>query len=350
MERMIMIPLLTMRQGRSRGQVLVIVAVCLVVLGLAATLSIDVGYWFTTKAELQNAADASGRSAMFTLLQRRVRGDSESDARQAAANEARSMAEINHEPARYELDFGAYDRQSDTFTSLDKTTPATVVRIRVIRDDEDGATPLRSFFGSLAGLQSMQIDSDAICEGGTHVKGMGPDSGLRPFGVPEESLESWSVGETVEVPIPGEDSEQLEPGNWGWLNISGGSEGTSVLREEIEDGYNEELILDETGDDGRPHTIIGGSPGMRAALYPSLEKLIDQDIVCFVYDDTSGEGSNMTFRIVGFVALRIRDVHRNSNEDPYLEAELLEMSHHSSAILGDGGSSLSNVTRIQLVQ
>ncbi|MFP4176132.1 MAG: pilus assembly protein TadG-related protein [Planctomycetota bacterium] len=337
---------------KRKGQILVIAAVALVVLGLTSALMVDLGFWFKTEADLQNAADAAGRAAIFELMDQRSAGKSEAEARTAAAQEARDIASINHPPARTEVEFGTYAGEPKQFTTVDPPTTATAVSTHVARDSQTGSTPLTPFFASLAGLHRIEAAGNTVCQGANDIIGMRSGSGLRPFGIPEEDVKDWSYGDSITVPVPDQPAHpNSAPGNWGWLDIDGGSKGVPEMKEWIEDGYDEEIVLNTSDEDGTTCTFMEGSPGLRSTLKNSIDQIVGEDVVCFIYDDVSGQGANTKYRIVGFVAMRITDVQwGQGNKESHLKARFLDMSSESSALLGSGGSEHSNLMRVQLVK
>ena len=138
------------KSGHRSGQVIIIGAIALVILGLVAALAIDIGHVMCVRATLQNGADAASLAAAHKLVERLNAGDSEQDARTAAAAEAAAIAALNCSEARYVVAFGEYD--GGVFTPLDSSSEATAIQVslsmmkaaRVVRPSRGRSRPLTS--------------------------------------------------------------------------------------------------------------------------------------------------------------------------------------------------------------
>lgn len=352
------------RKDNRKGQVLVISAFSLIILGLLAALTIDVGHMFASQAQIQNAGDAASKAAVFTLLSERHKGSTESAAREAATEEAQAIAALNVSEARCKIAFGHYDPATSQFTSDGTSTPATSVNAQIIRDGQEGSESLGLFFASLAGINDIAMTSTATTRGSNKLIGFEPGGGLRPFAVPKNIIGDWDTGESVSVPVPSQTKNNSEndeentyedfmaAGNWGWLNLDGGANGVPELRKWIDEGYDDTFVLDQQDSDGEKCTFVEGTPGLRSTLQSDIDELVGEEIICCIYDDVSGEGANAQFRIVGFIGLKITGTNwGNGNKDGELEAELIGISDNPKAILGgSGGSEESNLYKVQLVE
>ncbi len=149
---------------RRRGATAVFVVVMLPVLFGMAALTIDVGYLYNTRADLQNAADAGALAATNIL------GDDRSPAgvtraRQAAIDIIQRYATLG-QPLQIgpeDLVFGRidYDLDTNTYGFAPTEFYPDSVRISVKRStgSVNGATPL--FFASLFGKQTADLEASA---------------------------------------------------------------------------------------------------------------------------------------------------------------------------------------------
>lgn len=153
-----------LRRGR-RGAVAAQVAVCLVVLLGFTALTVDVGYLYNARAELQRTADAAALAAVQEL------GGGKSDvlamqsARQTAANYAAANTVLGQALVLEESDvvFGrAYLGEAGAkYTFEPGGTPANAVRVRARRtaDSPNGGVPL--FFARILGISQSDVSAQA---------------------------------------------------------------------------------------------------------------------------------------------------------------------------------------------
>jgi len=336
------------RDGRG-GQVIVIAAFALLLLCMIAAVMVDVGYMFCAEAQLQNASDAASVAAAHKLCEERNGGSAETTARTAAQDEAEAFASINNDQARCEVVFGSYSNGS--FVTLGDDTQATAIRVRVLRDDEAPGGPLGLFFAPITGLSSVRVRSKAVSEMSTGVIGVKAGSDLRPFAVYEGDVAGWQAGQpvTIELPQGGAEEGQLTPGNWGWLNLDGGAQGTNELSHWIRNGYDGDITLNQTGDDGRLCTWIDGSCGVRHALQNDFQSLLGETILLCIFDDVTGQGANTDFRIVGFLAMVMTGIDFHG-QNGTIEGRMNALTNVPYVEMGEGASEESNVCRIRLVE
>jgi len=346
------------------GQIVILGAFALVILGLVAALAIDIGHVLCVRAMLQNGADAASLAAAHKLVERLNAGDSEQDARAAAAVEGATIAGMNCSEARCVVSFGEYE--SGVFTPLDSSSEATAIQIQVFRDADAPDGAVKTTFASLAGLTEIEVRAPAVSQLGRGISGIRAGSDLRPFAVHEDDVAGWVAGEPIQIDLPsghggGDGSgappggpqagqeEMITPGNWGWLNMDGGSQGVPELSDWILNGYDGDISLDQTGDDGKACTWIDGSCGVKHALQSDFEQILGQPILLCIYDEVVGQGANTDFRIVGFVAINFTGIDFHGNEGT-IEGEMMKVTNVPYIERGPGMSPHSNLCRVQLVK
>jgi uncharacterized membrane protein YgcG len=339
-------------RAANRGQMLVLFAVSTSVLAMVAALAVDAGYMFYSKATLQNAADAGSLAAIHTMVDLRGEEDDEEDIRDAAREEAESIAALNHPGARYEVKFGVME--DGEFEERDEDTEATAVQITVHRDSEAPDGALDTFFAHLGGLESIEISASASSASLTEITAALPEANLRPFAVHENEVAGWEPGQDVQIQLPkpgggngngkgkgkgkgkggggnGNSGGSVTPGNWGWLDLDGRpGKGVAEQRPWILEGYHGTIELDETGDDGRRCTYIEGSPGVRRAL--------------------NNTGANTVFRVVGFLSMNFEDIVPGERGSDILLGTFNEIRSVHHFKMGDGGSPHGNLRRVCIMQ
>jgi hypothetical protein len=328
-----------------RGQVIIIGAVALLVLGVIAALAIDIGHIVVTKATLQNASDAASVAAALELVKCINNGKSEAEARASAALEAQKFVNLNASDARFEIRFGKF--ANGRFTPQDLATTASAINVTAIRDSDAPQGKLKMFFASLAGVDNLRVSSNAVCNMTRGIRGLRRGADLRPFAIFEGDLAAVTPGSSMTIPFPQGGNDPVAPGNWGWLNLDGGALGTPELREWILNGYDGDIYLNDFVD-GRPCTYITGSCGVRTALQSQLEQIIGEQIYLCVYDQVMGTGSNATFRIIGFAAFTLTSFKFQGN-NASISGTYERLSHVPYGEV-DPDAPPTNLCKIQLVQ
>ncbi len=172
---------------KRRGAVLAWTAVSLTTLFGMAALSIDMGYLYTVKADLQNAADAAALAATITMFD--VDGLNEEAAKTTALRVAARNLDVPPQVADDIMDF-TIGRFDDPFNHDQNFIPladddSNAVRIVLHRTAERGQ-PVRLFFAAAIGRHQADVSAFAIA---------GKD---RKFVAAQAKI----VGQSVEVSSP----------------------------------------------------------------------------------------------------------------------------------------------------
>lgn len=146
------------RSPRRRGHAVLLVSVTLPVLLGAAALTVDVGYMYLVRQELQTAADAGAMAAAWTLIDED--GDIVADVSEA---EAMMLAALNSAGSTVEVTFGWV---ADPFDPLSPFVPAApdaanAIRVTTGRTSET-ANPLELFFAGIFGFTETDVGASAI--------------------------------------------------------------------------------------------------------------------------------------------------------------------------------------------
>ena len=321
-------------QARN-GQVLIVAAVGLVVLGVVAALAVDVGYLYCARARLQNAADAATLAAAEKLVEERNAGAAESAARSAAATEAQAIVAANWAQAGWQVAFGTFE--GGTFVQQGEGTAATAVRVVAHRKSDAPGGALSLFFAPLAGIQTVEVSAPAVSRFSTDVGTIRNSMDLVPFAVYKDDV--VAPGQVMTV----YDHGQVAPGNFGLLNFDGGSLGTPELWDWILNGYRGEVTIDPaTG-----CTWFTGECGFRAAIKSAVQERMGDLVIVCVYDQVTGQGSNANFRIIRFLAVTLTEC-KLTGKDPYIKARVEQMVNVPDG--ESGGPPNGNLCVIKLVQ
>ena len=148
---------------KQRGAVLAWTTVTLTTLFGMAALSIDMGYLYTVKADLQNAADAAALAATITMFD--VDGLNEEAAKTTALRVAARNLDVPPQVADDMMDF-TIGRFDDPFNHDQDFIPvaddeSNAVRIVLHRTAERGQ-PVRLFFAAAIGRHQADVSAFAI--------------------------------------------------------------------------------------------------------------------------------------------------------------------------------------------
>jgi Flp pilus assembly protein TadG len=278
-----------------RGQIIIAAAFSLLVLCGMAAMAIDVGYIFCTQARLQNAADAAALAATQKLVEQRNNKATEQAARTAAVVEAAAIVNANWNAAGWTVVFGTY--QNKQFAARGPEVAATAVQAVASRDSAAPGGRLALFFAPVAKITQVDVSAKATCVifGGIRtIRG-----NLVPFAVYEPDI--VPAGQTMDLYA----SDKAAPGNFGLLNFNGGSLGTPELQDWIRYGYDGEITIDPELN----YTLITGDTGWRSAITPACQSRLGDILIVCVYDQVTAQGSNATFRIPKFLAVKLTAVN-----------------------------------------
>lgn len=146
------------RSPRRRGHAILLVSVTLpVLLGMAA-LTVDVGYMYLARQELQTAADAGAMAAAWTLIDED--GDIVSDISEA---EAMTFSALNSTGGTVEVNFGWVADPFDPLSPFVPAAPGAANAIQVITGrTSETANPLELFFAGIFGFTQTDISASAV--------------------------------------------------------------------------------------------------------------------------------------------------------------------------------------------
>jgi len=323
----------TKRQNPRRGQVIVLGAAALLVVGIVAAFSIDIGYIVCARTRLQNAADAASLAAAQKIVEERNSGTAEEEARAAATVVAGQFVSANWEEAGWQIAFGILD--DGEFVEVDTDQAATMVQVATFRNEEAPGGPLAMFFAPIVGIDTQELTTSASCQVATGIRTI--RGGLSPFAVFHEDI--MPLGELMVI----YDDDKVAPGNCGLLNLDGGANGTDELEEWILNGYDGTVEIDP--DLG--YLWIEGTPGVRSALKSALEERIGDIILVCVYDQVVEQGSNANYRIIKFVAVTLTDV-RLTGKNKHVDGRVERIVYLADCETDDSFD--DNLCKIQLVR
>lgn len=339
----------TLRGGRQRhlrraGTIVYVTIFVSTMFGFLA-LSVDMGRLYVAKAELQRAADAAAHAAAWQLLNEdRLKPYLLDDILDAARHQAADIAAandvLNAAPIVDSVEDVVIGRLDDLFDleepmSFGDGTRWNAVRVTVQRNAERGGSillyfaPILGFSEKDLGAQATAAFEDGI--GGFEVTDRSGNAELLPFAIKSDVWSDLLLSlvdeytcdqETGEVSVgpdgiaelnifPGDGEWQLPPGNFGTVDIGAWDNSTADIARQILEGVSAEDLAYfggrlELGEDG--YVDLNGDTGISAGVKDELAAIKGRARAVPIFREVWGPGDNATFRIVGFVGIRIMHV------------------------------------------
>ncbi|NQT20070.1 MAG: hypothetical protein HQ592_10230 [Planctomycetes bacterium] len=309
------------RKHREKGSVLILFALSMLALIGLAALAVDLGAVYTAQAQLQVGADAAALAAIQELES----GQAHYVGAQFAA--LNSVLSTSITLSESDVTTGKLDFATGDFTA--GAQPANAVRVTARRTPGAPDGPLELFFGKAIGHDSVSIQAESIAAIDGRISGIDPASSEAQFDLLPFAVDINDVGrlETLDgTPIEGEELPQAEtrfvadvgqtidfypytdneaPGNFGLVSLDGYSNGASTISEWVENGYPARFTIPPA-----PGYIeLNGCPGMTTSIKQAVNSRIGDTVLVTVYDNLTGQGDNVTYRVPYFLAVEIVDEH-----------------------------------------
>ena len=338
---------------RRRGAVLAFTVISIVVLIGFASLTIDVGYMYSVRADLQNAADAAAITAASAYatdqaIIARVAGDDEaaSTLSNLAFSRSATLTNLNASLGRGSTIFEATDLTLGRIAlgaSTDPIDPGApvsafnAVRAVARRDEGSANGRVELFFARIFGYSETDVTASAVAAFDDRVVAVAGGS-LIPFTIHINIFENemangsdaYEYDATSEAVSSGSDGVHEihlypydnSPGNFGLLDIGPSSNSANDLKTQIEDNIPHEHLEMTFGtadfrfvdDEGNPATyLVSGNPGLKASLQDAIQSRVGDVVGVFVHNGVSGNGANTKYNVVGLRFVRVMDVKLSGN-------------------------------------
>ena len=352
------------RIGKSRlsrrGKILAMTALMMPVLFGSVLVSTDTMILVNAECQLKTMADASALAGAMVLA---------SDSRLAGTTNLTSLMSTARAKviavSTKNLVLGASPLLANNPTNsstgdivigylspsdVSSTTPSTVssqtlfnaVKVTAHRDSTHGGQ-IPTFFGGAVGIgnKDLWVTSTAMAENLT-IQGFqnvsNQNLNLLPIVLDKTTYDAMMNRTTADqyfyCPSPfavsagadGVPESQLypvgtgNPGNFGTVKIGVNNNSTATLVSQIQYGITpaqlatfpgSKIQLDSTLNP--PSITFGGNPGLSAGIQSALTSLIGKTATVGVYDQTSGNGNNTTYRVITFAAVRVMAVNFQGN-------------------------------------
>ena len=342
--------------NRRRGQVMAMTCILMPTLFAGALVSSDTVLLANAQAQLQTMADASALAGAAVLVDdTRLTGTTDLAALMSKARAAaNSIAAKNlvlgniHVIADNPTNNASGDvvagyLATTDYTSLtvnSSTSQSTFNAIQVT-----ASQAVNTFFGPAVGKSSATVPAAGIAIAQNYaVAGVksfnGNNVDLLPIVLDNTTYTammnrttadqySYSSSGSTNAVTAGADGipeSQLypvgtgNPGNWGTIKVGVSNNSTATLAAQMQYGITSTQMATFPGSAiqldttlSPPAITFGGNPGISAGISSSLTSQIGKVKYVGIYDQSSGNGNNTTYRVIGFAAIRIMAVNFQGN-------------------------------------
>ena len=303
--------------SEQRGVILAVVGLSLFAFVALFALVADLGYIFVTKNELQNVADSASLAAAVEIR------NGQSVARQKAISfgEAHNVAGSHIIVDPSDVVFGNYNVITRAFTP--NGLPTNAVQVQARRTDTAPSGPLTLFFARVFGKDTSNVRAISLTILDNHVVGVHGKNRLIPYSVINFVVDQngdglYDIGSTINI-HPRSDA----PGNFGFLDLNGGNNSVTELRQFIENGYDSDFIIPPGG-----FVPVLGSTGIDGnSLLDSFKKIVGEEVFLPVHNRVTGTGSNAIFDVISLLAVKITGVKLTGNQDQrYIKVEIISFA------------------------
>jgi len=333
---------------QERGAILIITAVGMMAFITFFSLVVDFGHIFVTKAELQNTADSAAMASIIEVLL-----GGEETAEQVALDFGQAH-QVAGDPILVNPDdvvFGHYDLDLSQFEP--NALPTNGVQVTARKAEGALSGPLPLFFARLFGKDFTDVNAVSLAVLDNRISGLTVTNQLLPYTMLQcsewetpsgcDANGQFDVGTILDV-FPG----HYAPGNFGFLDLDGGSNGTPDLNEWIEEGYEGEPFIIPPGGS----IEIEGNPGIHgASLLGSFTSLVGpppQERFMPVHISVTGQGANTVYTVVAILAVRILDVQLTGPPaNRHINVEIIPYTSSSLAVCDECAES-STLTKPRL--
>ena len=329
------------RWPKRRGNVVVLTAVLMTVLMGMLAFSLDLGYIYVSKVELQRTADSAALAATWELIDAESlsQGTSYSYSEEQVEAKASEYAALNpvltHSPslASQDIQIGFLSDPFDPNSTLIPGPNANAVSVRVHRDTiQNGNVSL--FFGRLLGTNEAAVEAEALAAVMLNMHGFqmpsdGGNLGILPITLDEPTWndllggtgsDDWKWDEELEQVVPGADGfvetdlyprGNGPPGNRGTVDIGSNNNSTADISRQIVDGLSSEDLDHHNGKlefDSNGELELNGDTGISAGIKDELQSIIGEPRIIPIFRTVQGPGNNAQYTILAFAGIRILDV------------------------------------------
>lgn len=352
-------PRKTIHPNKRRGAAVALTAISSTLLIGFVALTVDVGMLYNVRAELQRTADAAALAGAWELFDHaKLKGTSAPSEMSTSIAECRTQASVTayRNPVQKvgplvdlnssnalngDIVVGYLHNPNDLTEQLSFANPSdfNTVQVRVRKDNVRNG-PVQLWFARIFGINTTNMEATAAAtfkDGVTGFK-VTEETGncqLLPFALQVDvwkallagtktTGDGFSYNTTSKTVTSGADginelnlypgggtgSAKLEPGNFGTVDIGPSNNSTADIARQIRYGVSAEDLAALGGQLKLTNGSLqlNGDTGLSAGVKDDLAAIIGQPRIIPLFSQTSGNGNNAYYTIVGFAGIRILDV------------------------------------------
>ncbi len=373
------------KQRRS-GKILVLSAFLMVGMMSMLAFSIDVGYLYVARDQLQRSADSPALAATWELIDESgLYGNTnvtamENNARTKADEYAALNSVLNAAPllANDDVEIGYMSDPSDPNCQMDlnSTEQPNAVRVRIRRSaQQNGTVPL--FFARVLGFEQTSTEASATAALLNNINGFRIPPGNRnveflPFALDEGSANQllanqgqdlWTYDDDTGAITAGPDGIAEvnlypqgtgAPGNRGTVDVGSNNNSTADLSRQILNGISPSDLAFHGGRlefDANGKIYLNGDTGISAGIKDELAAIKGLPRVIPVFSTVTGNGNNAHYTIVNLVGVRVVDVKLNgSMSSKRVMVQKANVLVHGAIASGNSGTSHHVYSPVWLVR
>jgi len=336
-------------QTNRRGDILFLTLFLMVFLLGMVAFAVDLGFYASTKTEMQRAADSAAIAAAWDLIElappgaTRSLSDEIGNARDRAVSYVSSNAvaggaaidgnSSNSASGNVVIGYLANDAQTSATMEFGNQNQFNAVQVTVRKNaQQNGEVPL--FFArvwNMTGLEAQGTATAALVNnfGGFATPSNGSNLQILPFALDEDTWsdllqgngdDDWKRNVSTGRVEPGRDGV-LEfnlypqgtgsPGNRGTVDIGSSNNSTADLSRQIVQGISPADLAYLGGSikfDSQGTLTLNGDTGISAGVKDELASIIGQRRIIPIFQSVTGPGNNAQYVITKFVGVRIMAV------------------------------------------
>ena len=317
-------------RNQRKGTASVLICVLSVPLLFLLAFSVDYGYLLFVRTNLQRVADQAAIASVRELMPNQY-GVQDLDAVRA---KAREFVELNlgngFTVLDSEIEIGRYDPDT-IYGDLEILNSGTLDTVRItLRRDDMANSSVSLYFARLFGNDDSGVAaiSTAVLQ---RARYLAPGASVFPFALEEKAWNKLAQGKSASIygdgRIEDENGKNI-PGNWGTVDLGPTSNSTHELSTQIMEGLTQNDLDSLNGQnvipsseyiDGASTLNLNGDTGLSAGLQHAISDVEGSMKVAPIYKNTTGQGGNLSFEIVGWGTIEIVDSGWNGSKNSYIE-------------------------------
>jgi hypothetical protein len=269
----------------ERGQAFALTAISLVAMLAIAAFVLDVGSWFRADRNLQSVADAAALAGAQALPENPA----------GAVTLAEDYADKNGGPAPTNVAVSTTKGANDTITVE-------------MEDEADG------FFSQVVGIDAVDVGARAVARAALP----GKARWVAPIVVnekhpmltckPTPCFDTTTELEYYHIKTGGGKTEPDGAGSFGFIDLTGEGSGTSELKKQIANGYDQYLA---------PGTYTARTGNPFSAIQTDLDLRVGEEMLFPIYRTLTGTGTNAKYEIIGFVGFVITSMDLKGSSEKF---------------------------------